>query len=246
MAFGRGGGLEQIAPQTSLFRGDGDVDPFNTGGSWVSYAHDLGEMQMDVFASDAEGRSASGAGLSKSGERWIARASIAHITDTSTALGGQLQSRFGEEDRTALTSYGLEGRYVLTPDWTLSAGMEAAAVDLPGLDVSGVWTSQWSLGASRELGPGRLSLVLAQPRRAESGTLHLTSAVGANADGLVYETLHAGLTPSGRQVNLEARFGAGLTDELTGTLTFALVREPNHVAGAEPGGAVWLSLLQRW
>ena len=30
------------------------------------------------------------------------------------------------------------------------------------------------------------------------------------------------------------------------TLPFALVREPNHVAGAEPGGAVWLSLLQRW
>ncbi len=246
VAFGRGGGLEQIAPQTSLFRGDGDVDPFNTGGSWVSYAHDLGEMQMDVFASDAEGRSASGIGLSKSGARWTARASIAHITDTATALGGQLQSRFGEEDRTALTSYGLEGRYVLTPDWTVSAGMEAAAVDLPGLDVSGVWTSQWSLGASRKIGPGRLSLVLAQPRRAESGALHLSSAVGANSDGLIYETLNAGLTPSGRQINLEACLGAGLTDELTGTVTFALVREPNHVAGAEPGGAVWLSLLQRW
>ncbi|MCI4645548.1 MAG: S8 family serine peptidase [Hyphomonadaceae bacterium] len=246
VAFGRGGGLEQLAPRASLFRSQGDVDPFNTGGSWASFAHDFGEMRLDIFASDAEGRTASGLGFTRSGEGWTARASLAAITDTSSALGGQLQSRFGADDATHLTSYGLEGALDLPASWILSGGLEASSVDSPGLDTQDVWTSQWSLGASRLVGPGKLSFVLAQPRRAETGSLRLNAAVGANRDGLIFETLEAGLTPSGRQINLEARYGAALGDRLQGNITFALVREPNHVAGAEPGSALWLGLIQRW
>lgn len=247
VAFGRGGAMDQIAPQVSLFTSAGDVSAFSTGGSWASLRRDVGALQFDVFASDSQGRTASGIGLSQGGRSWRVRGALSVIEETGSALGAPLQSRFdAREDEAGLTAFSLEGRSALGGGWTARAGLEAASVDLPGLDARGIWTSRWSLGAERPMAGGTLAFTLAQPRRAETGTLSFDGVTGANRDGLVFETISAGLSPSGRQISAEARYGFALTDRLRADITAAATREPNHVAAAEDAQAIWFGLRGTW
>lgn len=244
--FGRGGGLPAIAPRMSLVDAPGMESAFSTSGAWTRISRDFGDMTLDLFSSAGDGRRLSGAGLSRAGEGWVARLALAGGTDEDTALGGPVQSVLGGEDAMTMTAWTLEGAMAAPLGWHVSAGLEAASVSLPGLDAEGIWTSRWSLGADRALGPGRLALILAQPRRAESGTLRFDAVTGANAGGLVSETLLASLTPSGRQIDAEARYRWRLAEGWSAELSAAMTGEPNHVAGAEAAAAGWLSLRGRW
>ena len=125
--------------------------------------------------------------------------------------------------------------------------MEMASVELPGVNVNDVWTSRWSLGASRPAGPGRLSLIVAQPWRAETGSIALNAPVGIDVSGaLIHQTINAGLTPSGRQLDFETRYGFQLTDGWTGETAAVVSTSPNHIAGAEEESALWFRLSTDW
>lgn len=246
VAFGRGGAMEQIAPQVSLFAAPGDVSAFSTGGSWASVSRDVGAMQFDIFASDSAGRTASGVGVSRGDETWRLRGSLSLVDETGSSLGAPLQSRFGGEDEAALTAFGLEGQFALGAGWMARGGMEASSVDLPGLDAQDIWTSRWSVGAERSLAGGTFSLTLAQPRRAETGVLRFDGVTGADANGFIFETIEAGLSPSGRQVSAEARYAFALSDRFTADIAAAATRQPNHVADADDAQAVWFGIRGAW
>ena len=92
-----------------------------------------------------------------------------------------------------------------------------------------------------------MHFIVAQPRRAEAGYLRLNAPVAVNMDSeLVREVIHAGLTPSGRQIDFETRYAFGLTGSWSGEAAAVMSTSPNHVAGAEEQSALWLRLSTPW
>ena len=245
---GRGGSLSRLAPDVSLLNEPGVGNAFSTGGAWAKLSRHLGQgLVMDFFSAEQGGRSQSGFRFGRDKQRWSYRFGATFVEDANTALGGSVQQRFGAEDRTRMTAYALEGAMLAGQRWTLSSGVEMASVELPGVDVSDVWTSRWSLGASHPAGPGRLSLVVAQPWRAETGSIALNAPVGVDVNGvLIHQTIQAGLMPSGRQVDFETRYGFQLADSWTGEAAAVVSTSPNHIAGAEEESALWFRLSTDW
>ena len=122
-----------------------------------------------------------------------------------------------------------------------------ASVDLPGVDVQDIWTSRWSVGASHPAGPGALSLVIAQPRRAETGTIRFLAPTGIDDQGVVLRSqIEAGLTPSGRQIDYETRYRFNLFGAWTGEASAALSTSPNHIAGVDDESVAWLAVGRTW
>ncbi|WP_273184585.1 S8 family peptidase [Hyphomonas adhaerens] len=245
---GRGGSLTRLAPDVSLLNEPGVGNAFSTGGAWAKFSHHLGQgLVMDFFSAEQRGRSQSGFRFGRDKPRWSYRFGATFVEDANTALGGSVQERFGADDQTRMTAYALEGAWLAGRRWTLSSGMEMASVELPGVNVNDVWTSRWSLGASRPAGPGRLSLIVAQPWRAETGSIALNAPVGIDVSGaLIHQTINAGLTPSGRQVDFETRYGFQLVDGWTGETAAVVSTSPNHIAGAEEESALWFRLSTDW
>jgi hypothetical protein len=125
--------------------------------------------------------------------------------------------------------------------------IEAGTARIANLDVSGLWTSSWSLSAQHKLGQGVIRFSAAQPRRAEGGELAFEAPVFLTKEGrLIYETRIAGLTPSGRELDLETAWSTRLGDMTTFEAAAALSLQPNHVARAEAETAFWVSLRHFW
>ncbi|MEM7767641.1 MAG: S8 family peptidase [Pseudomonadota bacterium] len=248
--FGRGGSLSSLAPSASLTQDQGRTSQFASGGQWARITHDVGDLSFDLHSATNGARTASGAGVSRHGETggnaWTMRLGVAVARDQETALGGQIQSRIGYDDQSSSAAYVLEGAYGLGETWTLSGGVEAGSVDLAGLETSDIWTSRWSVSASRPLGGGELAFVVAQPQRAETGAFTLTGAVGADADGLVVDLINADLTPSGRQIDFETRYSFALAEDWTGEAIATVSNEPNHIADAGMASALWVGVRGRW
>ena len=245
---GRGGSLTKLAPDISLLNEPGVGNAFSTGGSWAKLSHRWGkDLVMDVFSAEQAGRSQSGFKFGKDKPRWSYRFGASFVSDETSALGGTLQQRFGAEDKTQMTAWSLEGAWLASQRWTVSSGMELASVELPGVNVSDVWTSRWSVGASRAAGPGRLSLIMAQPWRAEQGTIAIYAPVAMDANGaLVHQVIDAGLMPSGRQVDFETRYGFRFGEDWDGEMSAVVSTSPNHIAGASEEGALWFRLSTGW
>ena len=187
-----------------------------------------------------------GAGGEANGETWAVRLGYADVKDTRAALGGALQSRFGRKDGTKLSAVSLEGRRV-AGNWTLSGSLEAADARIDQLDVSGLWTSAWSLSAEHPFANGALRFTAGQPRRAEGGELAFDAPVAVTRSGaILYEPRIAGLTPSGRELDLETAWSTRLGAMTTLEAAAALSLQPNHIANAEPATAIWLSLRHAW
>ena len=245
---GRGGSLTRLAPDISLLNEPGVGNAFSTGGAWAKFSHHLGQgLVMDFFSAEQGGRSQSGFRFGRDKPRWSYRFGATFVEDANTALGGSVQDRFGADDQTRMTAYALEGAWLAGQRWTLSSGLEMASVELPGVNVNDVWTSRWSLGASRPAGPGRLSLIVAQPWRAETGSIALNAPVAVDLNGaLIHQTINADLTPSGRQVDFETRYGFHLADSWTGEAAAVVSTTPNHIAGTEEERALWFRLSTDW
>jgi hypothetical protein len=244
--FGRGYGARSLAPQTRLINEPGARTGFSNGG-WARYSHDIGDMAMEVFSSDDRALSVSGVGLSRIEHRWGLRGQVSMIRDDRTALGGFIQSRFGGEDRSRLSAYALEGALRVADGLRLSAGLEAASVDLPGVDANGIWTSRWSLGADTLTPAGAFGLTVAQPRRAEAGTLDFNAITGLDASlAFISRDISASLTPSGREINYEASWSFGLPANLSASLVAALSTEPNHVSNSGSASVYWFTLSKTW
>ncbi len=246
ISVGQGGGLPRLAPQAGLVAEPGAPRSVSSDTAWALVSKEAGPVDVQVFTSSGYGESRLGAGLSRMGENWSLAARLEQVEDSGSALGGTVQGRIGEADRSTLTAVSVEGRADLAAGLTLSGGAEFGAVDLPGIDASGVAVSRWSLGVSRAVGPGMASLIVAQPWRAESGVLSVSAVTGADTDGFISETRSIGLTPSGRQLNLEARYRIGLGAGWFAEAAAAQVNAPNHVAGASEATAAWLAIRGTW
>ena len=246
---GRGGSVTSLAPSLSLVNEPGVGNAFSTGGSWAMFSHQTeGGMVMDVFSANHAGLTKSGFKLGRDGNDWAFRFGTAFVSDEDTALGGTLQERFGADDETTMVAYSFESAWYTNTAWLFSSGLEVASVELPQVDARDIWTSRWSLGARRALGAGQLHLVLAQPRRAETGTLRFTAPVAVDGDNgdLIFDTINAGLTPSGRQVDFETRYAFNLPAGWNGEASAIISTSPNHVADADNEGALWLRLYTLW
>ncbi|MEQ9314337.1 MAG: S8 family serine peptidase, partial [Henriciella sp.] len=245
--FGRGYGAKSLAPDVSLINEAGARTGFSEGG-WARFSREVGEnLAFEVFSSDDEDLSVSGVGLSRIEGNWGLRGQVSSLRDDRTALGGFIQSRFGGEDSSQLSAYAVEGAWKLDPRWRFSAGVEAASVSLPGMDTNNVWTSRWSVGADTFTPVGKLGLVIAQPRRAETGSLRFDGVTGLDESfAFITRTIDAPLTPSGREVNYEASWQFNLAGGFRAGMTAALSTEPNHVADAESASVYWFNVSKTW
>ena len=246
VSTGRGGSLPRIAPAAHLVAEPGAPDAFSLTGSWASVTQDIGPVDVHAFAASDDGLSRYGAGLGRSGASWDLRTGIEAVEDETSALGGAVQSRLGTGDQGRLTAWMTEGRKDLGGGWHLSGGYERGLVELGGISARSVQTSRWSIGAEREIGDGAISLVVAQPRRAETGSLTFTAVTGADTEGLIVSERQIALTPSGRQMNFETRLRWQLGEDWTAESAAALITEPNHVASADAASMVWFGLKGRF
>ena len=246
MSIGRGGGPERLTPGLTLVDDASGPATLGSGDSWSSYAQSFGPMVLDVRASNGLTRSASSFGIGTGGVDWKVRVGFAALKDTVTALGGAFQSRFGGDDGTRMSAMSIEGRRDFGA-WTLSGSVEAANARMDALDVSGLWTSAWSASAEHPLLGGALRFSVAQPRRAEGGQLTFNAPIEVTKTGaIVYELRNAGLTPSGREIDLETAWVVPLGYLTTFEIAAALSTQPNHIASAEPESAAWFSLRHNW
>ena len=132
--------------------------------------------------------------------------------------------------------------------WRVSAGAEVGTVEPAahgGLveDVSALTTSTFAFRANRSfVGDGRLRLSVSQPLRVERGRASLAVPIGRTRTGEVLrDQARADLTPSGRQIDIEARWERPLAG---GALRLGAVvtREPGHRTTEGPE----LTLLTGW
>ncbi|MDP3739687.1 MAG: S8 family peptidase [Hyphomonadaceae bacterium] len=246
IATGHGGGPQSLTPAMTLIDDPSGPATLGSGQNWTSASHSFGPVKLDFRGSSGFGRDASGFGIGTGGEDWAVRLGYARLKDTNAALGGTLQSRFGGEDATRMSAVSLEGQRV-AGKWTLSGSLEAADARIDTLDVSNLWTSAWSLSAQHPFAGGAMRFTAAQPRRAEGGELAFNAPVAVTKTGsILYESRIAGLTPSGRELDLETAWSTRLGEMTTFEAAAALSLQPNHVADAAPETAVWLSLRHNW
>jgi subtilisin family serine protease len=246
IATGRGGGPARLTPSLMLANDPSGSPVLGSGDEWASASHAFGPVTLDLRASSGGGRAASSFGIGHTGEDWSVRLGLSTLKDERTSLGGALQSRFGGDDGAKLSAIGFEA-VRMAGAWRLSGSLEAASARIAGADVAGLWTSAWSLSAERPLAVGSLRLSLAQPRRAEGGTLSFDGPVEVLKSGAIrFEPRTASLTPSGRELDLETAWSAQLSSDTTIEAAAALLLQPNHVASAEPAAAAWVSLRKSW
>ncbi|MBK8839892.1 MAG: S8 family serine peptidase [Hyphomonadaceae bacterium] len=246
VSVGRGGGPERLTPGLTLIDDPSGPATLGSGDSWTSYAQSLGPMMLDVRTFSGHTRNASSIGLGASGQDWAMRLGYAALKDTEATLGGALQSRFGGDDSTRLSAISLEARQDLGA-WTVSGSLEAASARVDTLNVSGLWTSAWSLSAEHPFAGGAMRFTAGQPRRAEGGQLAFNAPIEVTKAGaIIYASRIAGLTPSGRELDLEAAWVTRLGELTMFEAAAALSSQPNHVADAKTEAALWLSLRHAW
>ena len=246
VAAGRGGGPDRLTPTMTLVQDRSGPPTLGSGDSWASARQAFGPVELDFRSSSGGGRSASGVGIGRSGQDWAVRLGYASLRDANAALGGTLQSRFGGDDKTRLSAISLEGQK-LAGNWMLSGAIEGGRARMDDLGVSGLWTSSWSLSAEHPFAGGALRFTAAQPRRAEGGELAFDAPIEVTRTGaIIYEHRIAGLTPSGRELDLETAWTTRLGDMTTLETAAALSIQPNHVRDAQPEAAMWVSLRHAW
>lgn len=246
IAMGRGGGPERLTPSLMLVDDPSGPETLGSGDSWSSVSHSFGPMKLDFRTANGLTRDASSFGVGTSGSDWAVRLGYSSLRDEQTTLGGSFQSRFGYDDQTRMTAMSLEGRKDIGL-WTFSGSGEVGEARIEALNVSGLWTSAWSLSAQHPFAGGAVRFSMGQPRRAEGGQLAFNAPIEVTKNGdIVYEARIAGLTPSGREVDLEAAWLTNLGPLTTLETALALSTQPNHIADAEAQTAVWLSLRHAW
>jgi hypothetical protein len=252
VSVGRGnGGPERLTPAMSLVNDPSGPASLGSGEEWTSMKQSFGPVTMDMRSSSGDGRNGSSFGIghyaaAKNGEEWGVRLGLATMEDANSALGGSLQSRFGGDDETKMSAMSLEASRELGV-WTFSGSVEAAQAKISALNVSGLWTSAWSASAQTPFAGGALRFTAAQPRRAEGGELSFTAPVGlTKRNRVIYEDRVASLTPSGRELDIEAAWSAKLGEQTTFETAIALSSQPNHIESAKSESALWLSLRHQW
>jgi subtilisin family serine protease len=226
----------------------GAIAALTGAGDWASVGYDLGAWTLSMRAAGDERHGFSATALTRRFGLHDAAIEIGAAHEDATALGGAAGSRLGGGDAADTSFTALSWRGPLPGGWTGGARLEAAraSLDLPAyvrLEEDPI-ASAWTMTLERPLARGLdLGLTLAQPLRAETGAVAVVVPVGVTSvNASIYEERLAALTPSGREIDLEAalRFGLGAGGE--GRAAVRLADDPGHVAASEPEAAVWLGL----
>ena len=169
------------------------------------------------------------------------------LGERDALLGTSAKGAFGGLSADAVFA-GIDGKANLG-SWSLFGGAEFGTVTADpngGLiaDISPLTTSAFALRATRSLGNDRgLSLSVSQPLRVESGEATLSVPAGRTKHGEVLRRpVSAGLVPTGRQIDVAARWHRRWTDAGELRLGAVWTREPGHRAAADPS----LALLAGW
>ena len=169
------------------------------------------------------------------------------LLEQETLLGTTATGAFGRLSADAAMT-GLETGFEIGR-WKLAAAAEigTARPRLHGgmIDrLSSLTTSAFAFNAMRRLGNDDLvRLSLAQPLRVEDGRAALSGPVGRTKDGdVLRQAVSANLVPSGRQIDVSARWSHSFTDGNELRFDAAWIHNPGHNAGAKPA----LSLLAGW
>ena len=170
------------------------------------------------------------------------------VRESDGLLGSRTAGAFG---RMAAGSafVGVEGSARLG-GWRLGGGAEVGTVHVSaqeGLiaEVSPLTTSAFALRAERPLDEegGAFTLSLSQPLRVEAGHATLSVPVGRTRDGRVRrESLTADLEPTGRQIEVAAKWRRPLGSQGEVRLGATWTRHPGHAAAADPE----ITLLAGW
>ena len=234
----------------------GAVARFAGAREWVAASYDIGPATVHMRSSAGEDSAFSAVAFT-----YTARSGqLAGHTfglesgsgqESTTTMGGGLASRFGGVDGadTQFTAGMWSGGLPL--GWRGAARVEhvTGQFNTPAaLRVErAVQASAWSLGVDRALAGGRFGFTLAQPLRVEVGEVSAMVPVEVDReDRVTYQRRFASLTPSGREVSLEAAWRRPLGERMDATLAARVTREPGHIANAEPEALGWAALRARW
>ena len=138
--------------------------------------------------------------------------SVGWHTEQGTVLGATFAGAYGGIGRTN-TAYVTRSQHQQLGKWQLRYNAVLGASTNNGAsgrsvhDISGVLSSSFSMLAKRPTKTGTLGFAIHQPLRVERGdmTVGFVSEVTANTQ-LTYDTKTVGITPSGRQVSVEAYY----------------------------------------
>lgn len=153
---------------------------------------------------------------------------------------GALQ--LAESAQSAFTEVGI--KYALTQNVTVFGTYTQGWIN-PHLAESSIWRGATDLTAnaisvganvtSLFVANDKLTLVVGQPLRVNSGTGVVEVATGETADGRVITTERTfGLAPSGQEISIQAGYGVNITDAWSLGFGVFTRLEPNHDASAEP------------
>ncbi len=177
------------------------------------------------------------------------------VSEDKTFLGSVSDGAFAL-GRTDTTFAGLSGRLSLTDKTEMVGsyymGMSTAQASQSALvgDMSGVQSDAFSLGVIHHdavTQGDRLGFLVNQPLRVRSGSAQLTlaSSVDANAN-VSYRTVNAGLTPTGREMDLEMFYAAPLAEKTSLNTSVMYRHEPDHVASADDEGQLLVRLNHQY
>ena len=169
------------------------------------------------------------------------------LAEREAVLGTSAEGAFGRLTAHAAFA-GLE-KEAEVGGWRIAGGTELGVVSPrphAGLftDLSPLTTSAFALTASRPIDDANsLRLSISQPLRVESGRATLTIPVGRTKGGdVLRRAVTADLAPTGRQIDVEARWHRRTASGGDLRLGAVWTRQPGHRADADPG----LALLAGW
>ena len=176
--------------------------------------------------------------------------SAGHLKENDSLLGSQANGAFGH--LSAETTYLSTGWNANMGQWSLAAVGEIGQVN-PSVTssdlidtISPLRTSAFRLQASREFNHGNtLRFSLSQPLRVDHGSMVLTLPSGVKDGVVTGSSQSAGLTPSGRQLDLTAALSVPVG---VGDLSLGLTMrtEPGHQQGTGADYGVFTAYRGTW
>jgi hypothetical protein len=229
----------------------GAVSRFAAQREWGALRYETGSLAVQMRFSGAGEDSFQAAAATYSFAGQTFGFELGAGSEESRTLGGLFAYRFGERDAADSRFTAALWSGDLPMGWRGAARFEAVDADLrlpAGMRLTeDVRATAWTVGADRALGGGRFGLTLSQPLRVESGAVSAIVPTGLDADhGAIFERRNASLTPSGREVSLEASWRVALDARTSASVAARFTDAPGHVIKAEDEGMVWAGVRTTW
>ena len=169
------------------------------------------------------------------------------LSEQETVLGSESNGAFGS--LSANSVFFTVGTGFDAGKWNIAADAEIGTVNpkfQEGMitDASALTASAFSILGKRQLASGpTIEFEICQPLRLEKGRAKLSIPIGRTQDGdLLRSTLKPSLTPSGRQMDISARWRNTLANGSKLVFDATLMLDRGHIAGTEPD----MRLLAGW